>query len=249
MIKRLLSRAVPEHEWPVWRLPLAVLAVFALSTAIVYFLFFGPGVRDLQGLSISPTADPARVRVEVGGTLFAVPAHFTRNGQTRRGTELQYAELHALLPDMQPWSEAQAEEFLRTDKTSQLVAITLRAAGRELAEERMFDALYKPYIAGAGAVGDAGLQNFRFVGTSPYAGKEIFRGLNTGPREAREKAPLFLCDLAEHPNPVCESRFDIGTAAQASYLFKRVYLKDWERIDRSIRDMIRNFRTAARTQN
>lgn len=247
MIKRLLSRAVPEHEWPIWAVPLFVSTAFLLSSAIVYFLFFGPGVRDLQGVSYRPTDDPARVRLEVGGTLFAVPAHYARNGLTRRGGEIAHAELHALLPELLPWRKDRADSFLRIDAASPLIVLTLRATQRELPEEKIFDALYRPYIAGAGAIDDSGLQSFRFQQNSPYAGKEVFRGLSTGSREARAKAPIFICDATDNPNPSCESRFDIGSTAQASYRFKRTYLSTWEDIDRGTRDMVRNFRAAART--
>lgn len=247
MIKRLLSRAVPEHERPVWAVPLAVLVCFALSGLLFYAVYFGPGVRDLQGISYSPTDDPARVRVEVGGTLFAVPAHYTRNGQTRRGIELSHAELHALLPELTPWQEANGEAFLDTSADAKLVTLTLRAMNRNLPEAEIFDALYKPYIAGAGVVRDDRLQAFRFRSDSPYASKEIFRGLTAGSTDQRNAAPIFICDLPDKPTPTCESRFDIGNTAQASYRFKRAHLSDWASTDQRLKDLIRNFRAAARS--
>ena len=45
----------------------------------------------------------------------------------------------------------------------------------------------------------------------------------------------------KHENPTCESRFNLGTTAQVSYVFKRVHLAQWEAIDRDVREMIRNF--------
>ena len=88
MIKRLLSRAVPEEEWPVWALPSVIFAGFLLSGVLFYLFYFGPGIRDLQGLAYAPTDDDGRVRLEIGGTLFSVPAHYTRNGRTRRSGQL-----------------------------------------------------------------------------------------------------------------------------------------------------------------
>ena len=249
MIKRILSRAIPEHEWPIWAIPLAVLIGFLISSGLVYLFYFGPGLRDLQGVSYRPTDDPARVRVEVGGTLFAVPAHFTRNGQTRSRRELAHAELHALLPELQPWHPALAKQFLRADKQSPLIVINLRAGKRNFPEARVFDALYKPYLKGAGAVRKDGLQGFNFQPNSPYDRKQIFRALPAGSTEERAKAPLFICDTKDHPSPSCESRFDIGNTAQASFVFKRAHLSDWENIATRIKDMIRSARASARTQN
>ena len=249
MIKRLLSRAVPEHEWPVWLLPLSILAAFVLSGLIFYATYFGPGLQDIQGISYRPTDDAARVKVEVGGTLFAVPAHFTRNGQTRRGVELTHAELHALLPDFLPWQRDLAEQFLRTDGQSQLITITLRGISRAMPETQIFQALYKPYLSGPGRVRDDGLQAFSFRTDSPYRQKQIFRALPSGSQESRDKAPLFICDMPDVPDPTCESRFDIGNTAQASYRFKRAHLPNWAVTDQRIKDLIRNFRAAARTVN
>lgn len=249
MIKRLLSRAVPEDEWPVWALPGMMLLGFVLSGFLFYLFYFGPGIRDLQGLAYAPTDNPDRVRVEVGGTLFSVPAHYTRNGRTRRDGRLDHASLHALLPGLTPWGFDRAEAFLDTNATSNLLTINIRAVTSELPEERVFDAIYRPYIAGAGELRDEGLQSFSFRSDSPYASKQIFRGLKTGDAAGRQRPPLFICDLSSHQNPACESRFNLGNSAQVSYVFKRVHLARWEEIDRGIRDMIRNFRAEARRQS
>ena len=248
MIKRVLSRAVPEDEWPIWALPLTMLLAFVLSGFLAYWFYFGPNMRDISGLSYAPTDDAARVKVDVGGTLFAVPAHYTRNRQSRRTKPLQHAELHALLPDMAPWRHENAEAFLQTDADSDLLTINIRAAERLLAPEKTFDTIYQPYILGGGNVRDDGLQGYSFKTDAPYATKEIFRALTTGTREARAAAPLFICDRIESPSPTCESRFDLGNKAQASYRFKRKHLSDWENIDRQVKDKIRNFRAAARSR-
>jgi hypothetical protein len=224
-----------------------MLGVFFFFGLVFYTLTFGPGLRDIRGIAYQPTDDPARVRVEVGGTLFAVPAQFTRNAQTRRGVELSHAELHALLPDFEPWDDDLADRFLQTDSQSALLTITLRAISRAMPEAQMFDALYKPYIVGTGTVRDDRLQLFQFRSDGPYAKKQIFRGLTTGTQEARISAPIFICDLPDAPSPTCESRFDIGNTAQASYRFKRAHLSDWANTDQRIKELIRNFRAAARS--
>lgn len=248
MIKRILSRTVPEDEWPVWSLPFYTLLAFLISGALAYLFYFGPTMRDISGLSYAPTSDAARVRVDIGGTLFAVPAHYTRNRQTRRGAPLQHAEFHALLPDLVPWRQENAEEFLRTDSESNLLVINIRAAERTLANEKTFETIYRPYIENGGEVREDGLQGYSFRKDAPYAQKDIFRALITGSREDRETAPIFICDRIETNTPSCESRFDLGNKAQASYRFKRKHLSDWETIDRQVKDKIRNFRAAARSR-
>ncbi len=249
MIKRLLSRAVPEEEWPLWALPSVIISGFLLSGFLFYLFYFGPGIRDLQGMAYAPTDDDDRVRVEIGGTLFSVPAHYTRNGRTRRSGQLDHASLHVLLPDFSPWRKDRAEAFLDTGTLSNLLTINIRAAASEMPEERVFNAIYRPYIDGSGDVTDEGLQSFAFRAGSPYGKKQIFRGLKTGSAAERQRPPLFICDIIKHENPNCESRFNLGTSAQVSYNFKRIHLAQWEAIDRDVREMIRSFRAAARRQN
>ena len=249
MIKRLLSRAVPEEEWPVWTLPAVIMGSFLLSGMLFYLFYFGPGIRDLQGIAYAPTDDDSRVRLEIGGTLFSVPAHYTRNGRTRRRGQLDHASLHVLLPDFSPWRDDRAAAFLDNGISSKLLTINIRAAAGGIPEERIFNAIYRPYIAGSGEVNDDGLQSFAFRSDSPYGKKQIFRGLKTGSASERQRPPLFICDIVKHENPTCESRFNLGTSAQVSYVFKRVHLAQWEAIDRDVREMIRNFRAAARRQN
>jgi len=249
MIKRLLSRAVPEHEWPIWIVPGFVLGGFLLATLLFYLIYFGPGIRDIQGVAYAPTNSQDRVKFEIGGTLFSVPANYTRDGRTRRGGALPHASLHALLPGIEPWRTELADDFLDTSQGSALLSITIRSVQRDMAEERLFSALYKPYINGAGQVTDNGLQAFSFLADSPYGRKQIFKGLPKGSSTDRATAPLFICDTQQHNNPICESRFDLGNTAQVSYTFKRERLSAWETIDADLKELIRNFRAAARRQN
>ena len=248
MIKRLLSRAVPEEEWPVWALPSVIFGGFC--SAVFCFICFTSAPAFVTCRAWPMRRPMIRAcALEIGGTLFSVPAHYTRNGRTRRSGQLDHASLHVLLPDFSPWREDRAEAFLDTGILSKLLTINIRATASEMPEERIFNAIYRPYINGSGEVTDEGLQSFAFRSDSPYGKKQIFRGLKTGSAAERQRPPLFICDIVKHENPTCESRFNLGTTAQVSYVFKRVHLAQWEAIDRDVREMIRNFRAAARRQN
>ena len=243
-----MSRIFPEGEGPVWRLFFVGLGVFFIAIIIGLWLSLKPNVLQNKYEAYQPIDDGYRVRVEVGGTLFSIPAHYTRSAQTRSQKVQSFVELHALLPDLKPYSRKLDKEFLRIDATSPLVIITLRASERPLPERRIFEDVLTPFISGAGQVRDDGLQLFRFKPASPYASKELFRALPVGPRTKRLAPPLFVCDSVQTPKPTCESNYDLGRTAQASYSFKRAYLSDWETINSGIRDMIRSFRAAARAR-
>lgn len=247
MLKRIMSRAVPEHEWPIWWIPLTVSLAFVLASIAAYWHYFGPGIGRFNATAYRPAQSSAPVRLEVGGTLFAIPMHYTRNSHSRQADVLEHVELHAILPSLTPYDETNAEQFLRTDMGSPLVLINIRAVQQEMPEKQVFKAIYAPYIRGGGVVRDDGLQGYQFNGNSPYSDKEIFRALPTGSAERRQAPPIFICDRSDLTAPTCESRFALGETARVSYRFKRVHLKEWETIDASIRELIRNFRAAART--
>lgn len=247
MLKRILSRAVPEHEWPVWIMPATLFAAILACSILISFIYFGPGLDIIRGTAYLPSSSKERVRVEVGGTLFAIPAHYTRSRKARRAGLMAHIDLQALGSDLMPYRPDLAADFLRTDATSSLIIISLRTGAEALPERRRFDAIYKPYLRGGGTVDDNGLQVFTFRDNGPYAGKQLFRGLPLGAREKRLAPPLLLCDGPDIGGAQCESRFALGGTAQVSYRFKRHLLPQWEELDANIRALIRSFRAAART--
>ncbi|MGI9440324.1 MAG: hypothetical protein ACR2OT_05025 [Parvibaculales bacterium] len=253
MIKRILLHSIPEHEWPVWLVPAVILMVFLLSGIIAYFYYFGAGFGRFDGTTYRPVSNRTLAKVEVGGTLFAIPQNFTRNRNSRRADVLEHIELHALLPNLIGYDKMLAEEFLRTDTTSSLLLLNIRAIDEKMPEKQRFDAIYAPYILGNGDSDSKqdGLQNFRFADNSPYFNKQIFRAIATGTNdkigEQNTLPPVFLCDKPNIASPTCESRFPLGQTARVNYRFKRIYLQDWKKIDAAVKELIRNFRAAART--
>ncbi len=239
MIKRILSRTIKEEEWPIWRLPLVFFIGFIIAGVLFYGLYFAPSLSFWRGLDYSPSDKTHAIKLEVGGTLFAVPANYTRNAAGRRAGHHKQIELHALLPSLSGYQEKTQSSFLRVDESSPLLIISIREVSRELPNERRFEALYKPYLDAANGTIENDLQSYHFGADTPYAGKELLR----------TNAALYICDSAGKPSATCETRFDLGRSAEVSYLFKRHYLKDWRAIDGNIKDLIKSFRSATRTAN
>ena len=249
MIKRILSRAVDEEEWPIWRLPLMLSIGFVLAGGLFYGLYFGLGLSFLRGLDYNPSNKTYAVKLEVGGTLFAVPANYTRNAASRRAGQHQLMTLHTLLPNLTGYQLSTKEQFLRVDDASPLVIISISGVNRELPNERRFESLYAPYLNGKNGAVENDLQAFHFSADTPYAGKNLFRALVAGSIQQRATAALFICDQLDKPGANCETRFDLGRSAEVSYLFKRQHLSDWQSIDAKVKDLIKGFRSATRIGN
>ncbi|MDA9230782.1 hypothetical protein OAI46_00515 [Alphaproteobacteria bacterium] len=249
MIRRILSRAVSQDEWPIWVLPIAMVAGFVLASSLIYWVYFGPGLSALGGQNYQPSQDTQALRIEVGGTLFAIPASYTRNTASRRTPLSDEIGLHALLPDFETYTSDNQAAFLRADDASPLLLITIHALNHDLPVIRRFEALYAPFIVSETGTVETDLQRFEFRQDTPYRHQEIFRALPTGSLADRAKAALFVCDKLEKPSPNCQSRFPLGRTAEVSYSFKRSRLGDWQNIDNGVKDLIKSFRTAARIQN
>ena len=249
MIKRILSRAVDEEEWPIWRLPLMLSIGFVLAGGLFYGLYFGLGLSFLRGLDYNPSNKTYAVKLEVGGTLFAVPANYTRNAASRRAGQHQHMTLHALLPNLTGYQLSTKEQFLRVDDASPLVIISISGVDRELPNERRFDSLYAPYIELKTSDIENDLQAYQFGNETPYRGKDLFRAMLAGSRLQRAEAAVFICETDDKRGAICETRYSLGPSAEVSYLFKRRHLSDWQSIDTKVKDLIKGFRSAARIAN
>jgi hypothetical protein len=249
MIKRILSRIVSQDDGPIWVLPMALMAGFLLASGLTYGVYFGPGLSTFGGQRYQPSQSRQVLRIEVGGTLFAIPASYTRNAASRRSPFSDQIGLHVLLPEFETYTSAHQATFLRADEASPLLLINIHTLNHDLPVIRRFEGLYAPYIVPQTGTVENDLQRFEFRPDTPYRGKEIFRALPTGSREDRAKAALFVCDRLDKPSPNCQSRFPLGGTAEVSYSFKRSRLGDWQNIDRRVKDLIKSFRTAARIQN
>ena len=249
MIKRILSRAVDEEEWPVWRLPLMLSVCFVLAGGVFYGFYFGPGLSFWRGLDYSPSSKTYAVKLEIGGTLFAVPANYTRNAASRRNGQHADITLHAVLPKLAGYQLSTKEQFLRIDDDSPLVIISITGVTRDLPIERRFESLYAPYVELKTSDITDDLQAYQFGDDTPYRGKDLFRAMLAGTRLERAEAPMFMCETADKRGAICETRFDLGRSAEVSYLFKRRHLSDRQSIDAKVKDLIKSFRSAARIVN
>jgi|TARA_Y100001933_G_scaffold58660_1_gene58682 hypothetical protein len=229
------------RERPAWIIPLLVLAgVLIFSGAFLYY-YFGPTPGEILGMDPRASAAEENIEVIVGNTRFMVPEHYTRYPNQRTGGRQPMLDMHALLPDLAPWSPERQAEFDDNSVRANVVYFSLKEAATPLNSARRLKTIYSKYLAeGEPQAGPDGLQLFAFNDESGYAGQDLFVG-----KDAEDRMTLIICDrrsaLVESPN--CMRSLLIGPNLELGYRYKRSHLDDWREIDKAILSLVQGFET------
>jgi hypothetical protein len=226
------------RERPAWIIPLLVLVgVLIFSGAFLYY-YFGPTPAEILGQDPRASAAEAKIEVIVGNTRFLIPEHYTRYPSQRAGGRQQAMDMHALLPDLAPWSPDRQDEFSDNSVRSEVIYFSLREKATPLNSARRFKTIYSKYLAaGEPQPGPDGLELYSFNEKSGYAGQDILVG-----KDSEDRMTLLLCDrrsaLVESPN--CSRSLLLGPNLELDYRYKREHLDDWRAIDDAVTSLVRN---------
>lgn len=226
------------RERPAWIIPLLVLVgVLIFSGAFLYY-YFGPTPAEILGQDPRASAAEAKIEVIVGNTRFLIPEHYTRYPSQRAGGRQKAMDMHALLPDLAPWSPDRQDEFTDNSVRSGVVYFSLREKAAPLNSARRFKTIYSKYLsAGEPQPGPDGLELYTFNERSGYAGQDLLVG-----KDAEDRMTLLLCDrrsaLVESPN--CSRSLLLGPNLELDYRYKREHLDDWRAIDDAVTSLVRD---------
>jgi hypothetical protein len=258
MIKRLLSQSITEEEWPIWRIVVFIGAIIVAATIYFLIYFFGPTISDIRGTSLSPTTNRDTITVEVGGTLFSIPANYTRYGRDRRAQARDQLELHALYPRLEGYSNRKAEVFAALDGKEPVILISIRSADASLSADKLLEQIYLPATKGEEINQAFNLDWSNFRADSHYEGAQLYRQnkqtadqtgsdpRNNNYRLKKPRRPYFICQMDTRNIEWCRGQLQIGQTAIAFYRFPKAYLEKWEKIDAGLQTLLSNFRANAR---
>lgn len=237
-----LSQNVHPHSS--WLLPLIFLLVGGGLAAVAYVLLAGPTVEEVQGNirgnTYSPTASAARATVSIDGNDFSIPGHYTMHRRARSGGDQDDVQMHALLPDLEPWSQANAAEFSSNLAGARVVRFTLEVDRARLTYEEKFDKGIRPLADNPdGEPGPHGLTQYRFGPGTGYEGTEWYSA-----RLADGTMLVMRCDASANTDfgSTCMRRTRLADGVGLTYRFKRSQLAQWEETDARIGKLIASFR-------
>jgi hypothetical protein len=221
-----------------WLIPLGVLVVTFLLSAMFLLLYLAPSAPSLFEEQISPTSRTDAIRLRVHGRTFHVPANYLEYESARQGGDRKEVALFALIPEMSGWSNWEAQSFAGNAPDSGVVYLLIRDERLGLTEAERFQRVYLGYVTNPhGVAGPYGLRQYEFREDSGYHNEDLFVGETA-------KGPMVLRCVriaADVPSPSCLRDMLIAPGVSLSYRFKRAHLSEWQQIGDGVDRLIASF--------
>ncbi len=232
------------HRHSGWILPLILVIIAAAIGGGIYLFLAGPSVREvqgnIQGNTYSPSADTSRARITIDGAEFSIPANYTMHRRSRRSGDHENVPMHALLPDLQPWSPERSPAFSSNLADAKVIRFTLAVDRDRLQYEEKFARGIRPDADDpAGEPGPFGLTQYKFSPGKGYERTEWFTAdLPDG------KLLVMRCDPSANSafGSTCMRVTRLNDGVGLTYRFKRSQLEQWREIDTQILELIGSFR-------
>ncbi len=223
-----------------WLIPLGVFVVTAALSAAILAYYLAPAPSRLLADQPAPSDSTAPVPLSVGGMGFHIPANYILFARARRGGALKELELIALLPDLQGYTLAAAQDFASGAPESRVVNLSIRQEANAVSAKERLERGYLPLVENSdGVPGAYNLTEYAFRSDSFYRNEDLFVG------EADDGQPVLLrCEHAgsDVSSPNCTGDVQLPDMLSLSYRFKRVHLDRWHDIDSGVRALAGAFR-------
>ena len=228
------------HAHSSWILPAIFLVVAGLIGIGFYILFTGPTVDDLQGNTAWPTASAETADIRIDNAVFRVPANYTKLRRSRSDGDAEDIPMHALLPNLTPWTQAEAREFNSNAKDSRVVQILLAVDHAKLTYQDKFDRGIRPRSSTPESIpGPYDLMTYKFDAGTGYENTEwLTATLEDGSRFVMRCDAAATGDFGASCMRVTRLKDGVGL----TYKYKRAYLAQWKEIDARIIAKIDSFR-------
>lgn len=212
---------------------------------VITVLIFGFGIwasyetGKRLDIGYGVSTNPRLVRLEIGDKVFAIPQNHIWSREDWKGGKVQGVNLQALLPNFEPYTEANRHEFegLGWNRT---ISLLLKQSNAYTKNKTTISRLetYKQLTPG----GDITTKPAQFGLTRVYgitwsAEKEFFIGtLPDGGFYWTTCSPE-----GKHKSPSCNTLANYSDYTYIDYTFAKKYLPDWASIDKGVVNLLRQF--------
>lgn len=228
-------------ERPAWLIPVAVALGVSLFSALFGYYYFGPTPSEILGLDPRASDSSEKVDMMIGDERFLIPANFTRYPLQRVGGTQDEIDLHALLPELAPYTANRQAAFENNAPDASVVHIKIHRANGLMPAARRLDDIYARHLySRTPESGAAGLSLYRFAEGTGYKDQELYVA------DQPDGQPLLiLCfkhsDVIFSPN--CTRTFHLTDTVAVTYRYKRAQLENWQSTDQAIIALVRSFIT------
>ncbi len=223
-----------------WLVPLGVVTIIALLSALFLLFYLGPNPTALIEEHPTPTANAERVALSVGGVPFRIPANYLPYGSARKGGPHQEVAIYTALPDFRGYSDTGGAAFTGNGANSSIVFLQIREAQFDVSETERLNRIYLSDVDNTrGTQAPFGLIQYAFRNDSGYRGEDLFVG------HLDDSLVVMRCVRlsSDVPSPNCLRDMALAPGVSLSYRFKRTHLGDWRAIASGVERLVSSFRT------
>ena len=219
------------QRWIFFFLVFGLIGITVLFIISRVFQYSGPS------LAKSPYSVEKRLHaIGLGATRFYIPENTIRHPEQRQGNHSSQLDLIMLWPNLDGFSLDNQVAFHDVSEKSQLIFVTLSHQSEVLSSSERLYSVYSQYFVGEPIKAAGGLIGFRMAPDSGFAGETVyFKPDDHPPFAARcitpvEKTPTF-----------CLRDIKLNDTIQLTYRFRIAMLKDWQTLDRKVKERITSF--------
>lgn len=227
-----------------------LLGVTVLIVGFGIWASYETGKRLDIGYGVSTS--PRLVRLEIGDKVFAIPQNHIWSREDWKGGKVQGVNMHALLPDFEPRTEANQHVF---DKPGSKRGISLllgehnmvgsRTSSPSMTRQKVYERIIYDYMSQKKRLvqdfpGPHGLSMQRLQPSS--SNDELYVG-----HKHDGKFYWVTCSPdSERLNPRCDTYIEYSEHVTINYNFPKDYLSKWETTDDGILNLVRRFEDNAK---
>lgn len=186
------------------------------------------------------------VNIEIEGNHFAIPKGYIWFEGAWKGGKRDGVNMWTILPDMQPRTEANKNEFDGPGGFRDVIGILLHRYNNPVTsqegpnwqrkrKQQSFEWKVKEFTQGEPVDGPYGFKLYRPRKPS-RDGELLFRQLPDG------SLYFIQCHTdSQGPFPGCSSEIYLSDKLYIRYTYGKQHLKDWQAVDKKIRELIRGF--------
>jgi hypothetical protein len=223
------GEAKPGSAWQRW-VPWAAAALAAVAVGGWYYATVAPrGALNL-------VSDRTPVALTVAGHRLLVPANMLRTAASRRGGNVEQADLVVHWPDLDGYTPRAAADFMTGDPRAPIVYVTIRGQESPLDATARLDTVYARFFTGKPVAGPTGLVGRALSADSGFGGEVVyFLPAAAQPFAAR----CFATETPEVP-ATCLRDINFGGDLTILFRFDRNLLGQWQQLEAGMRRLAAN---------
>lgn len=231
-----MYRKLTSKGWRFWLWGAALLLMLASAAYFGRYFYSqsqrsGDYIADLAQFDANKT-----VEFTIGKAIFRIPKNYLLNRSLRAGGAVDGFALMVLLPNLEPYSEANAAEFTKPGYHRKL-DLLVQLKGEAPSADTQFS-----NRVNNGQFFRVQESRHEVVGLVRYESKLVVRDDLYVPDKVGDVEVFYSCvKEGLRPHPSCLGVTFYGGDIALQYYFSREYISDWQAIDVSIKSLLGEF--------